>query len=61
MSPFSDSMENMAWQRDVSFVMPHHAVLTTDGFHFLTDVEGTEPLDQLSAVLFIFHYIISSR
>ena len=33
-------MDHIAWQRDVSFVMPDHAVLTTDGLYFLTDVEG---------------------
>ncbi len=34
MSPFSDSMENMVCQHDASFVVPHHAVLITDEFHF---------------------------
>ena len=61
MSPFSDSMENMVCQHDVSFVVPHHAVLTTDEFHFLTYVEGAEQLDQLTVILIISHYIISSR
>ena len=61
MSPFFDSIEHIAAQHDVSFVMPHNAVLTTDGFHFLTYVEGAEQLDQLTVVLIISHYIISSR
>ena len=60
MSPFSDSMENMACQHDVNVVMPHHAVLTTDGLHFLTYVEGAKQLDQLTVVLIISHYIMSS-
>ena len=61
MSPFSDSMENMVCQHDVSFVVPLHAVLTTDEFHFLTYVEGAEQLDQLTVVLITSHYTISSR
>ena len=54
-------MENMVCQHDVSFVVPHHEVLTTDEFHFLTYVEGAEQLDQLTVVLIIYQYIISSR
>ena len=41
-------MGHIAWQHDVNFVMPDHAVLTTDGLHFLTDVEGAEQLGQLA-------------
>ena len=44
-----------------TIVMPHHAVLTTDGLHFLTDVEGFEQLDQLNVVLIVPQYIISGR
>ena len=61
MSPFFDSIEHIAAQHDVSFDMPRYAVLTTDGFHFLTYVEGAEQLDQLTVVLIISHYISSSR
>ena len=35
-------MENMVCQHGVSFVVPHHEVLTTDEFHFLTYFEGAE-------------------
>ena len=59
MSPFFDIIEHIAAQHDLSFVMPHDVVLTTDGF--LTYVEGAEQLDQLTVVLIISHYIISSR
>ena len=45
MNPFFDSMEHIAAQHYVIFVMPYRAVLTTDGFHFLTYVEGAEQLD----------------
>ena len=62
MNPFFDSSkEHIAAQHDVSFVIPHHAVPTTDEFHFLTYVEGTEQLDQLTVVLTIPQYIMSSR
>ncbi len=61
MSPFFDSREHIAAEHDVSFAMPHNAVLTTDWFHYLNYLEGAEQLDQLTVVHIISHYIISSR
>ena len=41
--------------------MSASSVLTTDGLHFLTDVDGEEKLGILAVVLIISHYIISGK